>query len=571
MAASLPEPSSALPVADRVERRRFRRRWFMHPFLVIAAVTAFAGGLRFYHLSAPHTYVFDEVYYAKDGCFDAGIPYKDCKLDHPGEQTVTVHPPLGRWIIAGGEAAFGNRPFGWRFASAVAGTLSVALLAILAYVLFHSVLWAGVAGLLLATENLNFVQSRVSMLDIFVALFVVAGLLFLVLDKRWIDRRTAVSVAVPPDALPSGDLDTSLESQPSVGPEPDLVLPPDRPPSPIFRPWRLACGVALGAAASSKWSGWAALVAAAVMSLGWERGRRSEAGLDHPLWEAVRDEGFGIFLFLVIVPIAVYMASYARWFADHDVNFADWWGLQKSMATFSINLRAKHPYASAAWSWILLKRPVAYYYVCGEPCRRPEEIIGMGNPLIFWGTIPALVYATVAWLRGVGLGDIARAAGQAVVAAFVCVVVFNIAFVGLAGGTSFKWTALSAEKASLVVAVVVFAAIFLMLLASMGRWRASFVVLAVVWQYLPWFFASRTNFLFYMTPVTPFMVLVGVYALKDLSEAHIGLDRVRALAPIAGFLVVAAVGLFVFFLPILTGAPISYDMWRARIWFPSWI
>jgi dolichyl-phosphate-mannose--protein O-mannosyl transferase len=74
-----------------------------------------------------------------------------------------------------------------------------------------------------------------------------------------------------------------------------------------------------------------------------------------------------------------------------------------------------------------------------------------------------------------------------------------------------------------------------------------------------------------MTPVTPFLVLACVYALKNLAELRIGLDRVRAVAPIAGFLAVAAVGLFVFFLPVLTGAPISYDMWKARIWFPTWV
>jgi dolichyl-phosphate-mannose-protein mannosyltransferase len=550
------------PALSRVDRHKARRRWFDNPVLVIVAVTAIAGGLRFYHLSSPHVYVFDEVYYAKDGCYDAGFPYKDCKLDHPGEQTLTVHPPLGRWIIAGGEAAFGNRPFGWRFSSAVAGTLSVTLLAILAYVLFQSGLWAGVAGLLLATENLNFVQSRISMLDIFVALFVVAGMLFLVLDRRWIDRRFPVPVSGA-----ATDIDTLTE--------PDLDLPPDRPPSPIFRPWRLACGVALGAATATKWSGGTALIGAIVLSLGWERGRRNAAGLDHPLWETVRDEGFGIFLFLVLVPVAVYLASYGRWFADHHVDFAGWWALQQGMAKFSINLRATHPYASPAWSWVLLKRPVAYYYECfgskTPNCARPAEIIALGNPLIFWGSIPALVYATVAWLRGTGLGAMVRAVGQALLAAAASVVVFNVVFVALAGVTGFEWTTSAAEKATLLVGVVAFAGFFLMLLASMGRWQASLVVMAVAWQYLPWFFASRTNFLFYMTPVTPFLVLAGVYALKNLAELRIGLDRVRAVAPIAGFLAVLAVGLFVFFLPVLTGAPMSYDMWKARMWFPSWV
>jgi dolichyl-phosphate-mannose-protein mannosyltransferase len=564
MAVILPDPPAeeAPPATTRVERGRARRRWFDRPVLVIAAVTAFAGGLRFYHLSAPHTYVFDEVYYAKDGCFDAGFPYKECKLDHPGEQTATVHPPLGRWIIAGGEAAFGNRPFGWRFSSAVAGTLSVALLAILAYVLFHSALWAGVAGLLLASESLNFVQSRMSMLDIFVALFVVAGMLFLVLDRRWIERRT-------PEPRSPAEMDIDLLA------EGELDLPPDRPPSPIFRPWRLACGVALGAATATKWSGGTALIAAVVLSLGWERGRRREVGLERPLWEALRDEGLGIFLFLVILPIAVYMASYARWFADNHVSFTAWWNLQESMAKFSINLRATHPYASPAWSWILLKRPVAYYYVCfgskTPHCARPAEIIGIGNPLIFWGSIPALVYAAIAWLRGVRIDAIARAAGRALAAAVAAVVAFNLVYLVLAGGTGFEWTSQTAEKASLVVAAVVFGAFLTVVLASMGRWRASFIVIAVAWQYGPWFFASRTNFLFYMTPITPFLVLACTYAVRDLAEVHVGLDRVRALAPIAGFLVVAAVGVFVFFLPVLTGAPISYQLWKARIWFPSWI
>lgn len=559
----------------RVNRLRARRRWFDNPVLVIVAVTAIAGGLRFYHLSTPHVYVFDEVYYAKDGCYDAGFNYKDCKLDHPGEQTVTVHPPLGRWIIAGGEAAFGNRPFGWRFSSAVAGTLTVTLLAILAYVLFHSVLWSGIAGLLLAAENLNFVQSRISMLDIFVALFVVAGLLFLVLDRRWIDRRAPA----PPPTEPAEDVgeegDEAEATAISFEPQTDLHLPPDRPSSPILRPWRLACGVALGAAMSTKWSGGTALLAAVVMSLGWERARRSRTGLERPLWEAVRDEGFGIFLFLVIVPLAVYVASYARWFVDHHYDLGDWFALQKGMATFSINLRAPHPYASPAWSWVLLKRPVAYYYVCfgakTPVCAKPAEIIGLGNPLIFWGSIPALVYVGIAWLRGVRVREILRAVGWTLGVAITCVVVFNLGFLALAGGSGFAWTRNAAEKVSLVVVVVVFAFAFLTLMASLGRWEACFVALAVAWQYLPWFFAARTNFLFYMTPVTPFLVLACVYGLRDMSEVRIGADRVRALAPIAGFLIVAAVGLFVFFLPVLTGKAISYEMWKARIWFPSWI
>ena len=118
MSADLDGTFSAGPDPGRYRRHRRRGRWYAHPLLVIVAVTGIAGGLRFSHLSFPHQYVFDEVYYAKDGCLDAGFPYRQCKLDSPTEQTSTVHPPLGRWIIAGGEAAFGDRSFGWRFSSA---------------------------------------------------------------------------------------------------------------------------------------------------------------------------------------------------------------------------------------------------------------------------------------------------------------------------------------------------------------------------------------------------------------------------------------------------------------------
>jgi dolichyl-phosphate-mannose-protein mannosyltransferase len=470
--------------------RHARKRWFVNPFVAIAAVTALAGGLLFYHLSAPQTLVFDEVYYAKDGCFDAGYPYKQCKLDSPVEQTLTVHPPLGRWIIAGGEAAFGNRPFGWRFASAAAGTLSVALVALLAFRLFGTPLWAAIAGLLLATENLNFVQSRISMFDIFVALFVVAGFLFLAIDRQWIDRRTP-----DPPGLFEEDQEAAL-----------LNHPPDRPPSPIFRPWRVAAGIAFGAAISTKWSAFPAVGGAIVLTLVWEKGRRRRFRLAHAWREALRDESFGVFWFLVMVPLAIYLASYTSWFVKNGVDVGGWWRLQRGMANYSIHLRASHPYASRPWTWLVMSRPVAYFYECAKtsvPCN-PAEILGMGNPAIFWGTFIALPYTVVAGIRR-------------------------------------------------------------------RDWRAALVVVAFASQYFPWFLAARTSFLFYMAPITPFMVLGLVYLIRDISEARIGEEGKGVMAPVAGLIVFASVALFVFFLPILTGRKISMAAWHARVWFRSWI
>jgi dolichyl-phosphate-mannose-protein mannosyltransferase len=483
------DPDEEVVHGERVSRH-VRRPWYATPFVAIAAVTALAGGLRFYHLSAPQTFVFDEVYYAKDGCFDAGYPYKECKLDSPYEQTVTVHPPLGRWIIAGGEKAFGNRPFGWRFASATAGTISVALAALLAFRLFGSAVWAAVAGLLLATENLNFVQSRISMFDIFLATFVLAGFLLLTLDRQWMEQRT------PDPAM-----------MPDEGPEAALLdLPPDRPPSPILRPWRLAAGVAFGAAVATKWSALPALAAAILLTLVWEQGRRRRFHFSHPWREALRDESFGVFWFMVILPVVIYLVSYTSWFVDHGFDPGGWWRLQQGMASYSIHLRATHPYSSRPWTWLVMSRPVAYFYECAKtssPCK-PAEILGMGNPVIFWGSLLTVPYMAVAGIRR-------------------------------------------------------------------RDWRAALIVVAFASQYFAWFLAARTSFLFYMTPVTPFMVLGWVYLLKDVSDARIGEEGRGVMAPIAGFIVFASVALFVFFLPILTGRRISMSAWHARIWFRSWV
>jgi dolichyl-phosphate-mannose-protein mannosyltransferase len=502
-----PAGEEAEVTADRAARHR-KRPWWGHPVVVVLAVTALAGGLRFYQVSYPKQYVFDEVYYAKDGCYDAGLPFEDCQLKSPGEQTVTVHPPLGRWIVAGGIKLAGGQPedfhctpdqglatcnpFPFRVASAAFGTLSVTLLAILAYYLFSSALWAFVAGLLLATENLNFVQSRVSMLDIFVTTFVVAGFLLLVLDRRWMERRTP-----PRPAL------TQQEQRESLL----LDLPPDRAPSPVFRPWRLAAGVAFGAALAVKWSGGTALIGAIVLALAWERTRRSKLGLRHPLRETVRDELFGIVLFMVFVPIAVYVASYAGWFAQNHWSLGGWWKLQQQMGSFSLTLRTPHPYASPPWAWPLMARPVAYYYECvttvGGQCTRSAEILGMGSPAIFWASLFALPYALYAWIRK-------------------------------------------------------------------RDWRAGLITVAFASQYFPWFAAHRTSFLFYMTPITPFMVLAVAYGLRDLTEIRIGEERARAVVPVVVACTVICVAVFIFFLPVLTGRIIPEGQRVARMWFRSW-
>lgn len=363
------------------------------PVVAILAVGVIAGALRFTHLGYPERRIFDEYYYPKSACIFLGYSNQRCDINSADERFwredkndtgAWVHPPLGKWMIAAGELAFGTDSFGWRVSAAATGTASVIVLALIVQLLFASPLWTFTGGLLLAVENLNFVQSRTAMLDIFVTFWIVLGFAFVLLDRRWIERR------MPEPANETGD-----------PPAPRAR----RVPAPLWRPWRFAAGTALGAGFATKWSGLTAIAAAAILSFVWEASRRSRAGVHRPVADAIPAEGFGLVLAFLVVPSVVYVASYAGWFAHFGLDVAGWAQLQGAIFDYHRNLKTidqatgkpVHAYLAQAWKWILLWRPVYYYADFGDGVR--QVIYANGNPAIFWGSILAIPYVAVAWWR----------------------------------------------------------------------------------------------------------------------------------------------------------------------------
>src|SRR6201999_4117971 len=144
-------------------------------------VTAFGGYLRFDRLRVPRTLIFDETYYAKDAWsyLQYGVEAKWVNnvnaLVQAGRTNIFVHnspefvvqPPLGKWMIAGGEWIFGLNSLGWRFSAAVFGTLSILLICRIARRMTRSTLLGCIAGLLMSLDGLEFVMSRTGLLDIF--------------------------------------------------------------------------------------------------------------------------------------------------------------------------------------------------------------------------------------------------------------------------------------------------------------------------------------------------------------------------------------------------------------------
>ena len=463
-------------------------------------VTALAAVPRFWAVGSPKGKVFDEIYYATEAHELLQHGYEA----NPGYLFI-VHPPLGKWFIAAGEYVFGYNEVGWRVPSALAGTLCVLILVRAVRRMTRSTLLGCVAGLLLAADGLSFVQSRVALLDIFLAVLVLAGFACLLVDRDQMRERLAAAVE-------SGAL-TDVR-WPWFGP----------------RPWRLAGGVLLGLSCGVKWSGVYFLAGFAVLSLWWDLRARRTTGVRRP-WAATLGRGLpGAAVAFGLAPVGAYLASWTGWFLGEnsygrhwgETHREYWWWLGSPLRSlihyhweaynFHVHLSSFHPYKSTPWSWLVDGRPLSYYYPsdpaptgCGAS-RCVREILAIGTPALWWAFVPMLVW--MLW-----------------------------------------W------------------------LVSRFDWRATAVLVAFVAGWAVWLTdPGRTMFLFYMTPLVPFLVMGVTFVLGDvLGRADDSASR-RSWGRVAvcGYVAVVLVN-FVWLHPVLTGGLLSYDQWHARIWFNSWI
>ena len=114
-------------------------------------------------------------------------------------------------------------------------------------------------------------------------------------------------------------------------------------------------------------------------------------------------------LFFIIVPfLGVYMASYTPMFLEgHGISY--WWNLNDSAYKFHSSLTATHPYQADFLTWPIDMRPVFFYLGSGE-----SKIYNLGNPMIFWMSLPALAFCTWQGLRNVRIRIEPGSAGSAV-------------------------------------------------------------------------------------------------------------------------------------------------------------
>ena len=370
-------------------------------------VTVVAGLLRFVNLGRPDAISFDETYYVKDALSLLRFGYERQAVDGADEKILAqdaawdqldifkdaasfvVHPPLGKWVIATGEWAFGVVPFGWRFGVAVLGTLSVLMTARIIRRLTRSDLIGTVAGLLVALDGLHLVMSRTALLDMTLMFMVLAAFGFLLMDRDAVRRR--------------GDAWRTLwEGNP-------VILGPGFG----LRPWRIAAGVSLGLACGVKWSGLWYVAFFGLLTVYWDLQARRELGAGHALRGVLGRDVLPAFASIVLVGFVAYLVTWTGWLVTDGGYNRDWAATNpglpfvpdalRSLAeyhraawAFHVGLDSPHSYKSSAWSWPVMSRPTSFHYesptgVCGAD-RCSEEVLALGNPIIWWAGLLALFH-----------------------------------------------------------------------------------------------------------------------------------------------------------------------------------
>ena len=568
---SQPFPTAFRPITRQSRRRRYT--------LLVAVILLVSAGVRLWHLSTPADYMFDEIYYAKDAkaIVDGRLTPKPPYRWEAGDEVSWPHPELGKMAIAVGVVLFGDRAFGWRAPSVVAGMVLLACVYPIARRLGLGPPWALLALLFAAADPLGMAQSRIATLDVFVAAWSVLCIYFAL---RYVQSEK--------------------------------------------RLWLLfACGAAGGIALATKWSGVLALVAAALILLGsWVWTRRvgpAPAALREAAPEAT----------LTIAPHALGGAGHpARRRAA---------ARSHRSAPPRRACRASHrrpPAIRRAWSRRAAgpSRPDRKLAAqCSRwPWRWPRwrwcrpsstssATPSTSPPAIRW---PTGVSSSVRWSsstctsrRRTPTPRLRRHGSWTTGPSGTYFHDFRGTYRGIVAiGNPFLWWL---ATAALIAAPILALARRTTLLLPAAA------LIAVL--YLPWFVTSRTSFLYYMTPVAPFMAILVAAALVSLAGgtrlprrawlaaagaalatavlwdpiarvmqalgwaslgfgvvvgalvvafvvAVLTLPRLRPARPwVAMVLAGAVIGIVVVFIPVVLAMPISPAHFSRITWFQSWV
>jgi dolichyl-phosphate-mannose--protein O-mannosyl transferase len=327
---ALPAPGATRP---RVSRRILA---------LVVLVVALSAAVRLVDLARYPGTVFDEHYYVHDAgvILHGDLGGSTAQPWKPAALRSAAHPDLAKLAIAASIAVLGDNPWGWRLPGALAGIALMALVFPLGRRLGLSDEWALAALVLAASDPMLMLESRLAVLDVFVALATSAAV-YLALRYVQSDFRLG---------------------------------------------WLAACGAAIGAAIACKWSGALAVPAALLVLVPALVGRGRGRFRLVPVLGA-----------LLLTPLAVYVAASIPYFvAGHGP--LDWVRLQEYMATFGWGVKGDRSFASRPATWPFDAYPIWYRWSVGP--HGTSGLLAIGNFLVWWaGVVAAAVLGLLALLR----------------------------------------------------------------------------------------------------------------------------------------------------------------------------
>ena len=303
------------------------------PAILALLIALAAWPIFLFRLSVPHMIVFDEVHYvaAARALIDLSMPVN------------IEHPLLAKELIAASMLAFGDTPFGWRFASTIAGAATVAGAFALAHVITARVRAGALAAALTLLGFTVFVQARIAMLDTFMLAFLIWAIVLLAASMR----------------------DGSVAR------------------------WT-AGAVLLGLATACKWAAAPYVAAAGVTFLLLRRARADR-------WPGLRP--LPALALLGGVSVGVYFLTFlpAFFYARDPLTLAGLLPFQYEMYLRQTQVLPAHTYQSGWWTWPLMIRPIWYLYEPADGAQR--GILLIGNPAVMWGGVVAVAACFAGWVK----------------------------------------------------------------------------------------------------------------------------------------------------------------------------
>jgi dolichyl-phosphate-mannose-protein mannosyltransferase len=300
-------------------------------------------------VTTPEKFYFDEVHY---------VPAARQMLEPvmPSPMLNPMHPPLAKQLMALSIRTFGDVPLGWRYPGVLFGSLAIVAMYLCGLALFAAQGPAIAAALLAFFNQMVFVQSRIAMLDIFALAF---GLLAIAAFMHGFRR-----------------------------PRPHVLFG--------------LAGLAFGLSIACKWSGLFGLatciviVGAIRLMQGWGT-QFADGNADDwyrpGLWPDFRS--YHVAACFVVIPAIVYLATFVPLYGLSLPDLVE--AQRRIFADNTTTAIAGHTYMSAWPSWPFLVRPVWYLF---EKIAdgRIAAVVFLGNPLVLWPALPALVVCLRDWI-----------------------------------------------------------------------------------------------------------------------------------------------------------------------------